>query len=496
MILSICDNANVLQIMRIVKILIRIICIVAPIIMIVSSMISILGEMKDGKDEMMSNISKKIVSKTIAVILIFMIPTFVHIIANLFGDDSYIGCLNIATKEGIREAKHKTVNNLIGVASKTLTLSDYNAALNEVYKLKPDERESYLLTLKDIKAKIDVKSLVSEAERLLSIESYQKALDAVSKLSDDKLKEELNERLKKVKEKIEENKNANSTNPSVQNGEVSIPSSGDTSKLEMFFIGNSYYDDAILIRNGNNIIFIDGGRWGCVKSVTPYLQNLGVSNIDLLVGSHLHFNHIQSQGDIINNFNVKAITYPDDIYTCANRGSCDTKDQQYVLDAIKNHGLTPKITKPGDTITVGEMKLYFMEPTSIKTSGSYPQNANSSIFILTFKNNSFMFTGDISIHSSQLNSIRNYSKSFGISPDVDVLKYPHHGNSTLSDDVLSTVKPEYIIVPNNHSPKYPSSDNINRINNRGIKMYRQSDSSTGNIYVVSDGNNISVKTNF
>ena len=487
MILSICDNVSILEIMRIIKIGIRIICIAVPIMMIVSSMMMIMQEMREGKDEMFSNISSKIVAKAVAVILIFMIPTFVNIIANLFHDDSYLGCLNVATREGIREAKEKSIKNLLDKVSQTLTVSDYNAALNEVNKLDKDERGVYLEELKAIKTKIDVKSKVSEAEIMLTEKAYEEALKAVNSLKDEKLKSELLARLKVVKDKIDNRGNS---------GGGSTPSSGDTSKLEMYFIGNSYYDDAILIKNGNNVIMIDGGRYGAVKSVTPYLQKLGITNIDLLLGSHLHYNHIQAQGDIINNFSVAKVTYPDDIFTCANRGSCDSNDQKYILDAIKSHSITPQITKPGDVINVGEMTLYFMEPTKIVTSGSYPQNANSSIFILKFKNNSFMFTGDISIHSSQLNSIKNYSKQFGISADVDLLKYPHHGNTTVSDDLLNTIKPEYVIVPNNHSPKYPNSDNINRLNKHGAKMYRQSDSSTGNIYVVSDGNSISVKTNY
>ena len=493
MILSICDNASILQIMRIVKIFIRLICIAVPIIMIISTMVSIMREMKDGKTEMFSNISKSIVPKVIAVILIFMIPTFVHIIAGFFGDDSYIGCLNLATKEGVIEAREKSVKNLISKANDTLTMADYTAALNEVNKLSPDDRQVFLDELRVIKEKIDVKSKVSEAERLLTKESYEEALKLVNNLTDENLKKSLLERLKVVKEKID-----NANNPSNPNNpnNPSVPPSGDTSKLEMYFIGNSYYDDAILIRNGNNVIMIDGGRYGAVKSVTPYLQKLGITKIDLLLGSHLHYNHIQAQGDIINNFSVSAVTYPDNIYTCANRGSCDSKDQQYILEALKSHNLTPQITKPGDTITVGEMKLYFMEPTKIVTSGSYPQNANSSIFILTFKNNSFMFTGDISIHSSQINSIRNYSNSFGISPDVDLLKYPHHGNTTISNELLNLIKPEYIIVPNNHSSKYPNSDNTSRIKSFGSKMYRQSDSSTGNIFILSDGTNITVTTNY
>ena len=138
------------------------------------------------------------------------------------------------------------------------------------------------------------------------------------------------------------------------------------------------------------------------------------------------------------------------------------------------------------------MTLYFFEPTTISRSGKYPQNANSFIFTLKYRNNSFMFTGDIGLGSSKIESINKYSSQFGISTDIDVLKYPHHGNGTMPDSFLTAFKPEYVIVPNNRSPKYPDSNNIATLRRHNVKIYRQSDSKTGNIYIKSDGTNISI----
>jgi beta-lactamase superfamily II metal-dependent hydrolase len=107
-----------------------------------------------------------------------------------------------------------------------------------------------------------------------------------------------------------------------------------------------------------------------------------------------------------------------------------------------------------------------------------------------------MFTGDIGFGTSHINDIKRYTSQFGISYDVDVLKYPHHGNSTVSDNLLNTITPEYVIVPNFRSAKYPNSSNISRLRKFNIKTYRQSDSKTGNIYLKSDGNNITIKMDY
>ena len=211
-----------------------------------------------------------------------------------------------------------------------------------------------------------------------------------------------------------------------------------------------------------------------------------------MIGSHLHFNHIQAQADILATFTVDNIYYPDDIFTCAKRKSCTEEDQNYILNEIKKQNKTPIITTPGQKIIIDEIELYFLGPEKIVTGGSYPQNYNSSIMILKFHNNTFMFTGDAVGNTLNINNIEKHADNLGIKLDVDLLKYPHHGNANLPDKFLQTIKPEYTIVPNYKASHFPSSSNINKLKQFNINMYRQSDSKTGNILVTSDGNNINI----
>lgn len=264
------------------------------------------------------------------------------------------------------------------------------------------------------------------------------------------------------------------------------------SKLEMHFIASGAYDDAILIRTDDKTILIDSGTYFCRTYVTPYLKALGVKKIDLMIGSHLHYNHIQAQADILNNFQVDEIIYPDDIFTCHTRGSCHAEDRYYIVTALNEKGKIPTIIKPGTKTTVGEMELYFLAPEKIITSGSYPQNANSFIFILKFYNNTFMFTGDAPMY---VDSLSKFANSLGISMDIDLLKYPHHGNYPLNDKLLQTIKTEYVVVPNYNHSYFPASSDINLLKKYNVSMYRQSDSSTGSILVTSDGDDIKIINN-
>ena len=80
--------------------------------------------------------------------------------------------------------------------------------------------------------------------------------------------------------------------------------------LEMHMFVTGYYDDAILIRTGKSTILIDGGRDGAKKKVIPYLQDLGIKQIDAMFGSHTDYDHIEAQAAVIENFKVVNSYYP------------------------------------------------------------------------------------------------------------------------------------------------------------------------------------------
>ena len=71
------------------------------------------------------------------------------------------------------------------------------------------------------------------------------------------------------------------------------------------------------------------------------------------------------------------------------------------------------------------MNIYAIGPIDLKTLSSSKScpNYNSSNFILTYGKTKFMFTGD---YMQSSNILKNFSKEL---LDIDVLKYPHHGNA-------------------------------------------------------------------
>ena len=497
MILSFCDKISVLETILTIKSIINILSIIIPIALIVSSVIMIAKNMIEGKDTMLSNSVKSFTTKAIAAVLVFFAPIIVNLVLNLIGDRTeFTSCLNKATEENISALIAEETDELIKKAEKTLNRSDYVNALNSAKRVKDkNDRNNYNKKLEEIKKQVEIKENV---EKLINEKKFEEAKKQAETITNQEVKNRLLQRIEEEKKKEEERQKQQEQEekPPVPPGPEDPGPGTSSDSLEIIFIGSNYYDDAILIRAGSNTIFIDGGRYGAKGTVTPFLKKENVSKIDLLIGSHLHYDHIQTHADILDNFTVSSILYPDNVFDCSRRGSCRDEDQKYIVDALKRHNKTPRIVRPGEVITLGDMTLYFMEPVNVTTSGKYPQNANSFVFILKYKNNSFMFTGDIGLSSYHIDHIKKYAQQFGISYDIDVLKYPHHGNATISDGVLSALTPEYAIVPNNRSPKYPNTGNLTRLRNHNVKTYRQSDSKTGNIYVKSDGKNITIKMDY
>lgn len=254
--------------------------------------------------------------------------------------------------------------------------------------------------------------------------------------------------------------------------------------LEMHFINaGGFYDDAILIRTNKSSIWIDGGRG--TSEILKYLDELKIKTIDYVIGSHTEYDHIDSEGEIIKKYNVKHAIYANSITKCG--CSCDSKDVKKVLAALNSKNITPTVQKVPSKLEIGDMTLYFIAPISIGCN----KNNNSFIFILEFGNNKFMFTGDSDSILYQPNQLLANAKQLGLNDlHVDVIKYPHHGNQAIPDVFLEATKPKYFIVPNMNTSDKPTQTMRNKIASYGAKIYRQSDSKTGNVLIKSDGNNI------
>ncbi len=233
--------------------------------------------------------------------------------------------------------------------------------------------------------------------------------------------------------------------------------------------------DSILIRNQDKVMLIDAGTNEAGETVVNYLQNLGITKIDYVIGTHPHEDHIGGLDDVINHFDIGQIYMP--------KIETTTKTFEDVLESIENKNLTVTAPNKGDKIELGQAAGEFMTEPILDEDNL---NVSSLVLRVEFGNTSYLFMGDA----------EEENEKTILWPKTDVLKVGHHGSSTSSSEsFLEQVKPQYAIIMAGKDNSYglPTQETIDKLNNIGSEIYRTDEN--GTIQMTSDGNTIEIKTN-
>ncbi len=143
MILGICDNADILSVMRIVNVVIMIIQIAVPIILIIMCMIEFMGAIKIGDQDLLKKASQSAARKAIACVIIFMVPTLVTTLVKISAPDSnFTACIDNATLDNINNTYASSASELMEVAESTESYTAYYQAREAVNKITDESLRS------------------------------------------------------------------------------------------------------------------------------------------------------------------------------------------------------------------------------------------------------------------------------------------------------------------------------------------------------------------
>jgi competence protein ComEC len=242
--------------------------------------------------------------------------------------------------------------------------------------------------------------------------------------------------------------------------------------LTVHFIDVGQADCALLECDGK-FMLIDGGNVADSSLVVSYLQKAGVEELEAVVCSHAHEDHVGGLPGVLAVFPTKAVYAPTRTYS----SKC-FDDFLYYTD---QQGLTVTIPKVGDAIKLGGTTATVLGP--VKT---YADPNNTSIVLMVqFGENKFLFTGDMETEAE------NDMLDAGAKVKADVLKVGHHGSNTSTGyRLLYEVDPTYAIISVGKGNTYghPHDEPMSRLRDAEVMIFRTDE--LGSIVAVSDGKNI------
>ena len=237
--------------------------------------------------------------------------------------------------------------------------------------------------------------------------------------------------------------------------------------------------DSILIQSPEGkVVLIDAGT-GSIN-VVPQLQSMNVTEINLLVATHAHADHIGGIDDVINAFPVKV--YLD------NGMPHTTRTYNSLMKLIEDKNVTYISAKNGRQFNLGsEVTLEILHPQDrLLRNTRSDLNSNSVVIRMLHGQNCFLFTGDAEEPTEHILVQK------GIEP-CNVLKVAHHGsNHSSSQRFLQAVQPDIALISlgKNNRYNHPGEETVQRLEKIGSTIYRTDQH--GTITLKSNGKDIEV----
>jgi competence protein ComEC len=244
--------------------------------------------------------------------------------------------------------------------------------------------------------------------------------------------------------------------------------------LEISMLDVGQGDATLVVAPGGETMLIDTGGLGGYSTasrldtgediIAPYLWRRGIRRIDVLVLSHMDYDHAGGAPAILRIFQPRELwmaEIPEDHALWPP-----------VRSALQGAGTQLHLRSRGDAGSFGAVQWRVLHPGQMVLAAQHEarhKNDSSLVLHLRYGRTGMVFAGDVH-RSGEFEMLGSAEAS-----RADVLKVAHHGSRTSSSEAfLEAVAPSVALVSAGYLNPYrhPSPDVVDRLRERGTALFR------------------------
>lgn len=206
--------------------------------------------------------------------------------------------------------------------------------------------------------------------------------------------------------------------------------------------------DAAVLRCGDEVVLIDCASKKYAQRVINLLNQMGVTEVDAIINSHPHYDHLQGLEMIAQAVTVK------ELRACFPAET--TTHMQTALDVCAKYGIPVTYFADGTQWNIGGAVIDVW----MKGDDEWDLNNRSAVMRMQLGERTALFMADA--------EFKLQKRLVEVMPaellDTDILKYPHHGMEALDPGFFEKVTPLFAVMTNNGGARNKDAKYFLRIN--------------------------------